>query len=211
MSIIKTKHHLEKLRIIGTTVFALTLLFSIVACNRPANIKNTLAHGTIKKIERDGYSIIVEYKDGRKLIQQRTKLMAEMNLAQEQIDTFTAQLREQMKQQYLFSVTVLMDKEKGDFVLRNNTLQDYSKNLRELLFALGDKVYLKDKDGNTVYPSVYNMDRTFGLTNDHAVLFTFPRYDNEGKTLLKKNRIEFIIDGFGPIAHKEVFPFTLRG
>ena len=169
----------------------------------------------IQSIASGDFVITVEYKSPESFITDRISKMKEMNLDSNLLKLKTEELKKQSENQMLFFMTVSPKQDSATSANNASLAQQvdfatYSNNLRTLLFGLQDKVYLRDKKGNKIYPSVYNYEKNFELSKKQNFVFAFPKMNNDGKTFLIGNRVYFVIDRIESICNQEQLLFRIR-
>ncbi|MBI5216820.1 MAG: hypothetical protein HY960_13795 [Ignavibacteriae bacterium] len=76
--------------------------------------------------------------------------------------------------------------------------QHYSAWLNKLLFSMQEYIYIETPSGDEVPLSLYNMERTYGMTKEREYLLLFPRTFNERDVLSKTHEwLNFHIEEFG--------------
>lgn len=169
------------------------------------------ADSACKTIKRDRYLITVRKLDREQMVTNRIKQYKSMNLSDERIKELTSELSAQLKNNLYFSITVDGNPGKKTSVMDDGDIEydsdpdNYSNNLRELLFGLGESIYLVDQSGNKIKPEIYNFERTFGLSTAKSLMVLFSKAKLEKGT----RKVELIVDKIGPLKHRERIPFTI--
>ena len=111
---------------------------------------------------------------------------------------------------FILTIGYADEKKDIEYQKMSTGFNDYTTWLNTLLFSMNKYIYMDTPNIDEIPLSIYQMDRTFGITKKRSFLLVFPKYFNNVNLLkeewLKINIKEFGL-GIGIVSLKFVLPF----
>jgi hypothetical protein len=130
------------------------------------------------------------------------------NLSDEELKSKMKEIENRYSKSIYFSLSVSFSDEKNqqrDIVTGEaRTFDEYKENVQKYLFELGSYIYLQTDKKEKIEVSIYNFDRSWGVSKSSTALFAFPStVDSDSEYL------NLVIDEFGLGTGKIEFEWDL--